>query len=334
MIMKKITLKQVAAASGVSVNTASLAMRDSHRLPGETRKRIQDTAKRLNYVPNRMAQALKGSQTRTIGLIMHSLSDTGHLQFFSAIEKRLRKTGYSILTETVKGRDFDMILAKLLSSGIDALIVNPGNEEILDKLKESGLSNICIAGKKLFPDTEYDQIYYSEYEGSLVLMQHLIDLGHRRIGFINAEQAATSPRLVAYKTALKIAGIPFSDELFIYIPYDELNIENIDLARSKLMGFKERPSAIFAFHDEVAIKLMHCLYNAGFRVPDDVAIAGINNTWAGEFSLIPLTSVDLKLSYHGELCAETVLRRIENPDSPVTIKKIEPELCIRESTAQ
>ena len=332
--MKKVTLKQVAAASGVSVNTASLAMRDSHRLPEETRKKIQETAKQLNYVPNRMAQALKGSQTKTVGLIMHTLSDTGHLQFFSAIEKRLRKTGYSILTETVKGRDFDLILAKLLSSGIDALIVNPGTEVIIAKLQETGISNICIAGKRFFPDLQYDQIYYSEYEGSLVLMKHLIELGHHRIGLINAEQEETSPRLVAYKAALKEAGIPFSEELVIYIPYDELNIENIDLARSKLMGIKERPTAIFAFHDEVALKLMHCLNNSGFKVPEDVAVAGINNTWAGEFSLIPLTSVDLKLSLHGELCAEAILRRIENPDFPAMTKKIEPEICLRRSTGQ
>lgn len=332
--MAKVTLKQVAEACNVSVNTVSLAMHDSKRLPESTRTRIRNIAEAMNYEPNRMAQALIGGSTKTIGLLMYTLSDAGHLQFFNAAEQVIKKAGYSVLMETIIDSNYDKVLNKLMSSGIDGLIVNSSSVANNMKLLDFNFKNICLAGKEFVSGVPFDQIYYIEYEGSRMLMQHLIDLGHRRIGFITAVDPGSDPRMAAYKATLSEAGIAYDDEMFVYIPYGEFSIENIDIARARLMGTKERPTAIFSYHDEVALKLMFSLQKAGFSIPDDVAVTGINNTWTGEFSLIPLTSLDFKLALQGRLSAETMIKRIENPDLPPVIEKIIPELHIRRSTVK
>jgi DNA-binding LacI/PurR family transcriptional regulator len=332
IFMAKVTLKQVAQACNVSINTASLAMRNSTRLPQETRERIQQTAKAMNYTPNRIAQALIGGKTQTIGLLMYALSDSGHLLFFNAVEESVRNAGYILLVEIIKGNDCTSTLNQLHSSGIDGLIVNASAPSTIQKLKESGIKNICLAGKELVADVPYDQIYYSEYAGSVMLMEHLINSGHKRIGFITANPVESDPRLKAYRDTIRNAGIMTDSKLIAYIPYGEFSIDNIDAARGQLMGMKERPTAIFAYHDEVALKLMFSLKKAGFSVPDDVSVTGINNTWAGEFYSTPLTSVDLKLEKQGKLCAETVISRIADPDRGAQVINITPELFVREST--
>lgn len=328
----RVTLKDVAAATGFSANTVSLAMRDSPRLPEETKQTIRETAKQLNYRPNRMAQALKGGSTKTVGILMPILADLGHLGFFRAAEKVFRDSDYHIMMEVTTPNRLESAFDEVRQTGVDGIIVFGGKlSDETAKLAE-GLAFVYASN---YPpeSTEFDRVDWDGLRAARLAMEHLLELGHKRIALLTAEGGPKPWRRRGYRTALEKAGIQLDPDLDYYIPYGEFSRREVERAASELMGIDDPPTAVFVFHDELAVKLVTALNTIGLSVPADVSIVSVNDIWYAEYCSVPLTTIQLRAEEHGRTAAELLLKRLAKPELPPQIVTIDPKLVIRESTA-
>jgi len=167
--------------------------------------------------------------------------------------------------------------------------------------------------------------------GALELTRHLLSLGHRRIGFTSwaTERTTNLDRLAGYKQALAEAEIPYDNDLVVPITRDP---ENRYAAMNKLLDLANPPTAVFAFHDFVAIQALQAATDRGLQVPEDVAIAGFDGMYSSLITSPPLTTVKHPVREIGQQAVEILLKHISDPNLPPQQAILPTELVPRKST--
>jgi LacI family transcriptional regulator len=174
-------------------------------------------------------------------------------------------------------------------------------------------------------------IAIDELEGGRVATQHLIDLGHRRIGFIRHETTALSvQRHQGYRNALEAAGIAYCAELVI--SSGSMQADGY-AAMQQLLALSNRPTAVFTHNDIIALGAMRTIYDAGLSVPGDISIVGYDDITAAAYLAPPLTTVRSPKTEMGVLAARTILRLVQEPELPAQTVTLPVELIVRASTA-
>jgi LacI family transcriptional regulator len=335
MTRSSVRLKDIANKTGFSVNTVSLALRGSPRIPEETRQLIRNIAEALNYLPNHIAKSLVSRETKTIGLILTDITNPTLTRTAQAIELALADRGYGTLFATSNNDPEEEIraLEMFRSRQVDGMLIYPRSHRKLDHIRKIRQSNYPIVLLVGDPDSGIDAVCVDERRGAYKATRHLIDTGHRRIGIIDgAHPLGNLEKSEGYLQALSEAGIAFEPALAAD-PQGHSVMRGY-WAMDQLMSAANRPTGIFTANDSLAIGALRWCQKNGVNVPKDVAIIGFDNIEFAEHAATPISSVNYAVDIVTELAVERLMRLVAAkdalPDPRVTM--IEPDLVIREST--
>ncbi|MEZ5932136.1 MAG: LacI family DNA-binding transcriptional regulator [Alphaproteobacteria bacterium] len=328
------TLKDIAAATGFSANTVSLALRDSPRLPECTRARILEEARRLNYTPNHIARSLASNATRTIGLVLTDIMNPTLTLAARTIERELAEAGYAMMfaTSDTQLASEMQALELFLSYQVDGMLIYPahvGDHAHIKAVEEAGTPVLLLAD---LPGLGLDAVAIDDRAGARKVFSHFCARGHRRFAMLDGgRRLGNLDKLEGALRALREAGL--GDESIRVFEPESHAAAAAALVMDEIMALDPRPTALFASTDSLAIGALHWCRQHGVRVPDDLAIAGYDNTEISAYGVLPLTTVNYAADEISRIAVDRILRRIENGasgDAPET-RLIEPELIVRAS---
>ncbi len=330
-----VRLKDIADKTGFSTNTVSLALRGSPRIPEQTRVLIREAATALNYLPNQIAKSLVNRETKTIGLVLTDITSPILTRVAQSIEAALARRGYGTLFATSNNSlDDEMRAVELFRARqVDGMLIYPSSHRRLDHLRPLRRANHPIVLLVGDPDAGIDAVCMDQRRGAYKAVRHLIDMGHRRIGLLDASvRYGNLEKREGCLQALGEAGIVPDPALSI--DPEGLSVERGYWATETLMQAPDRPTAIFGSNDSLALGALRWALGHQLRVPEDVAIVGMDNIEFAEYAAVPLTTVDYAAEAVTHMAIERLMRLIaagdQLPEPRVT--QIDPDLVVREST--
>ena len=339
--MKKITIEDVAKASGVSRGTVSRAFNQRSDIKKETRKKILEIARDLNYLPNSSARGLAKGCSECIGIIVPDLLNPFFAEMVTSIERCARKHNLSATLALTNGNMTlqEEIMIRMASGQVDGIIITPceSNESI--KLLNWINNRIPVVALKNIDGLECDTVVCNDSLATKLVMEHLLKLGHTRIAFLcpDAPLYSVEQRLGAYKNTLKSLGIKYNKHFICTTK--ESSKESCDfkkVVKTLLkMSPEERPTAIFAYDDIIALNLILALQNVGISVPEDISVAGFDNISMSELASVPLTTVAVDTARLGEAAIEILQNKLKhNNKKEVSNITLFSELFVRKSTSK
>ena len=329
----KVTIDQIAAMAGVARSTVSRALSPDHqRVSAETRRRVLDIAKSMNYMPSGPARLLARRKTGTVGFYWnhgeirttHSPSLSGLLAGSSML---LTERRHNLLLAL--GNSDDASSARIINERfVDGMIIGFDEDEpVMSRLRDNGIPFV-LAQTRVCDDCDCVTVDDEDAAGSCV--KYLAELGHRCIAYVNNDvvwhAASMEARAMGYVKAMAHLGLRTPDG------YDR--IEPIEQRIEELTTGVHTPTAVVCYDDGAAFSTIQILQERGFRVPDDISVIGFNDSEKASCSAVPITSASLPLVNIGRCAAGMLLDRIADPEIPVRQRKMKAELVVRASTAK
>lgn len=316
-----VSIKRVAEEAGVSIKTVSRVINNRPDVSPETRQRIQEIIQRLDYQPNAFAQGLRARQTFTIAfVILHYqhralLSEPYLSGIVSGIVDALTDEGYYLLTYPVPDTDEAIRgLRALLNSGrVDGLIIQQAypNDQLCQIVADAGLPTAYIAIDAP-PHENAFNVTTDFAAGTRLALQHLVDRGHTRIGHIHGDlsYAVAKERLDAFKDFLNEHNLPYRPE---WVCGGGWSRTDGCEAAARILNQAERPTAIVAANDTIAIGAMEEIHRHGLRIPEDVAITGYDDIPLAADLAVPLTTIRTSFYRFGHSAAANLVKLIRDP---------------------
>jgi LacI family transcriptional regulator len=335
---RRANLKEVAALAGTSVSTASRALSGVGAVAGETRARVLDAAKRLNYQLNLQAKGLRQQSSRTIGLLIPTLQNPYYVAVADEISRLLTRSGYH-LQLAASGDDPEVqqeVLYNMIGHDVDGIVWVPcqADDELVDYLRTQHVPIVSIVRR--VPGDFIDTVIFEDYNGSRVVMQHLLDLGHERIGYIagNVQHSSNLARWRGYQTALLEAGLPIHEEL------QRLGAAGASwgkVATLDLIHLSSPPTAIFVASNPMMPGVLKTLDRFNIKVPEQMSLICFDDLEWFSFVTPPISAIRVRQTLLAELAVDLLLRRIQDHDGmarrPV-IAEIGFEMVQRRSTGK
>jgi len=333
-----VSIRTVAEAAGVSTATVSRVLSQAdHPVTPETRERVLEAATRLKYRPSHVARSLVTSRTRTVGAIVHDVADPYFGEILRGLEDTCHVGGYQLVacsSDRDPGRELGYV-EHLLSQRVDSIVLVGGGIEddayqdklaaLLDDYREHGGVVVLLA------PNAYDapSILSDNRAGSSAMTEYLIELGHRRIGFVGGPPnvRTSAVREDGYRHVMQHAGL-FDPML---IESGRFTMEGGAKATADLLEHHPDISAIFAVNDIMALGALKYLASVGVKVPDQVSVAGFDDIQIAEFVGPGLTTVAVGTFALGQEGGRLVLRLLAGQSGRTTT--LPAELVIRGSTA-
>ena len=334
-----VTLEDIARALNVSKMTVSRAINNHPEINSETRARVLAAAQKMNYRPNQFARALTSKHSYLIGIVVPDLMHSYFAEICRGVESQARPAGYQNLicsTDEEPRKEQDEIEA--LWSRTDGLIVASAlaakDAKFYRRLLNEGGKIVLI--DRLLEGLRCPAVTPDDVRAGILATEHLIKLGHKRIGHLRGTNVSTSQgRLEGYKQAMSNAGLRVDKRLVRDCGFTESDGHE---AMKDWMAEGDLPAAIFAANDPAAIGAMEALHEAGVNVPNDVAIVGAGNIHYGDMLRVPLTTVSWSTAAMGQAAAGLLLELIDGRQAArtrATAKNrhvtIPPELVVRRS---
>jgi DNA-binding LacI/PurR family transcriptional regulator len=331
---KPLSLKVMAEYLSLSPATISLVMNNA---PGAksisvaTRERVLAAAKRLGYQPNTIARSLRMRQTFTVGVVVPEFSEGYFTMVMNGLEEYLMQAGYLHFVVSHQGKS-DLIdeYPRLLSNrSVDGFIlVNTSlNEQVRAPV-------VAISGHKKMDNVANIMLDHSR--SAMLALKHLYDLGHRRIAFMKGQRHALDSdyRWQGIQQVAKDIGIKIYPELCVYL---EANSWSPELGYPVIRDLLARTrdfTAIFCFNDIAALGAIRAINDAGLSCPNDISVIGFDDISSAMYYTPSLTTIRQPLRRMGEMAAQLLLKRIQNPKEAYPESVVfEPELMVRESTS-
>ncbi len=332
-----IRLKDIAADVGVSTITVSKVLRNKPDVGEDTRQRVLQRIKELNYRPNLLARGLASGRSNTVGLIVPDLVHTFFAEYAKGLKAGLRKRGYQLVlasAEEEPAMECEEI-ENLLARGVDALLVAScqTNSEGLRSLVESGTPYILI--DRLLPGVATHFVGTDDFAAGLMATEHLISLGRRRIAHIGNPGVSTgADRMRGYQEALRFAVIPFHQNLVVPTSRLEESGDTVGYqAMATLLRSKKHPDAVFCYNDLSAVGAIQRILEAGLSVPNDIAVIGCGNLRLATYLQVPLSSIDQNTTELGEQTASLTTSLLAQTSTPgLHTIRIAPRVIARAST--
>jgi len=331
VLKQRVTLLDIAADAGVSRATVSLVIRNVPSVADSTRKRVQKSIKRLGYIYHRGAASLRMKQSHAIGLIVSDITNPFFAEVIVAIEERLATAGLvTLLGNTSEDHAKEERLLKTMREfPADGILIchaigrgtSTGPLDLTGQLP-------AVAFARRVGGLDYAGV--DNAQGSLLAVEHLCNLGNRRIAFIGGDPDVSTghERVEGYQRALVQLGLEFDPR--IVLPALPTRRGGYDSVR-RLLQLENRPTAALCFNDVVALGVIEALQHAGVQVGKEFGVVGFNNVPDAAQSLPGLTTVDTSPRELGESAAELMLKRIEQLDAPIRTVILQPRLIVRQS---
>jgi LacI family transcriptional regulator len=327
-----VTIVDVAREAGVSYTTVSRVLNNKGNVKSETRERVLTAMTRLGYVVDQRARSLAGGRSQVIGLLVHDVGTSYIGEIIRGVDKELASAQYDLLLYTTHRRKtkesaYVITLTRGMADGL--LLVLPRDPgAYLETLCQHRFPHVLIDHRG--GDEDAPAVAAANWKGAYKATEYLIELEHRRIGFITGamDQICSQDRLAGYETALADHGITFDPELV----YEGNFFQPLGYAgASALLELSHPPTAIFASNDVSAFGVMEAVREHGSRIPDDVSVLGFDDIPQAAHVHPALTSVRQPLEEMGRTATRMLLEHIKDPLRLPERVELPTELVLRES---
>lgn len=329
---RKVTIRDLAEAAGVSVTTVSQILNGKgERFSIETRQRVHQLQEDLGYVPDFNARNLIMKSAQTIGVLVPNLGNPFFSMFIRGVQQTSRERHFIPL---IFGANHDeqlesYYLQELIKRAVDGLIIASASitgEAIDNILKKNGIPYLLIDQNG---GPSVDHIRVDDEQGGQLAARHLLTLGHQRIVVVMPEHPTQNLRirLAGFKAQLVDQQIPLADSAVITSPMTKLGGYQATAA-----VLAQHPTAVFAINDETALGLMRGLHEQGVRVPDDISVLGYDDIDLDEYVVPKLTTIHQPVVTMGQQATELLINRVQNQRQPAQMVDLPVVLKQREST--
>ncbi|RAJ65553.1 LacI family transcriptional regulator [Streptomyces sp. Amel2xB2] len=343
------TVETIAERAGVSIASVSRVL-NGHGARPETVRRVERAAAEVGYVPNAVARSLKGGRTRQLTFAMQDIGNPVYVAMVRQIQTIAKAQGYRLLLHSTDAvaEDELAVVRSLADRTSDGLILCPIRitPEHLEALRTAA-QPVVVIGSLPEDDAPVDSVRADSVTGAELAVRHLVATGRRRIAFVNgpADTVPGRNRRRGYHRALEVSGLTADPDL---VETTEFTVEDGARSVHRLLdrhgdgtdggtGGARGPGvdAVFCANDQLALGASQALHSRGLRIPEDVAVVGMDDTVLVRAGWPPLTSVDLGSAERGRIAAEMLLERIagQEPRTPPRVRTVTPELVVRASSA-
>ena len=323
------TLADVASAAGVSLSTASRALRPDSPVSEATRRRVQGAARRLGYEPNQVARSLRTRVSFFAGVIVPDIGVGFYARALKGAQDALERAGYQVIVMNTERQ------AKREAAALRTLLAHRVHGILL--ATSGGFSDSrrvpVVFFDNLVEGAGAGHVARANREGMTLLVDHLVEHGHERIGYVGAPPQFTSgiERLDGFRAALAAAGFPSTAE-YVALGDEAWSVESGRRATLELLSLPARPTGLVAASDTLAVGAIQAARAAGLRVPEDVAVVSVDDPFFGDLLDPPITALARTERQLGELAASLLLHAIETRRlGPPTEVRLPVELIVRGS---
>jgi len=335
MQRKRVTIHDVAKECGIALSTVSNALAGKPHVSEETRRQVREVAERLGYRASSVARALRMNRSFTIGVLIADVANPAFPDFVRGVEDVAMREKYSLFVCNTDG-DLDKQLwhmRALLDNQVDGMVLISQHTEQAEirALLEKSPPYVLVQRRSLAHEDDY--VGSDNKQGITEAVEHLADLGHRRIGFVRGPQGSTTAaeRLEAYLAAVERLDLE-PDPALVY--HGDYTLPTGYRAGMALLKLPKRPTAILASNDLNAMGVMDAAMELELDVPDDVSVVGLDDIQLASFRRINLTTIHLQKRSMGAAAAEMLMKRVRAKRSQPARQMIYPtHLVIRGTTA-
>jgi LacI family transcriptional regulator len=336
MAKMTIRLKDIADDLGVSVVTVSKVLRGKTDIGDETRRRVLQRMKELDYRPNMLARGLASGRTQTVGLIVPDLVHPFFAEFAKSLASMLRASEYALIlasSEEVPEIE-EQEIRTLALRGVDVLLLASCRVGLRRASQVCDAKVPCLLVDRNLAQTKMSFVGSDDVRAGELATEHLIVIGRKRIAHIGGQ--GTSPsvdreRGFANTLAKHKLNLPAG-----YVVRNQRIEEGGDVigfqAMRQLLKLRSKPDAVFCYNDLTAVGAIEATLQAGLRVPEDVAVIGCGNFRYAGYLRVPLSSIDQSTAELGRLAGEMALELSRQPLSAPHSALLQPSLVVREST--
>jgi len=331
-----VTIKDIARELGLSVNTVSRALNGKPDVNPQTKKRIEEAARRLGYIPNSVARSLVAGRSLTIGLIVADVVNPFSGKIIRGVEETARLNGYSTILANANEQDEDeqKAVQVMRSKRVDGMLIHPvqASHQHIAQLRRDHIPFVLL--NRYFDEIDAYCVLVNNQRGAYLAVRHLIELGHARIVHITGPMSISSvrERIAGYHQALGEASIPSDKHLIVHTRLDMQGGYQVtrDLLQSDL-----KFTAIFTYSDLLAVGALKAMRERGVQVPRDMSLVGYDDIDFADFLEAPLTTVRQPTYEIGKCGVQILLGILRDPSQERAPFKqvLEPELVVRRSSA-
>lgn len=329
------TIREVAEKAGVSPTTVSHVVNNTRYVSANVRERVLQAMVDLGYRPNALARSLRRGETKTLGLILPDSANPFFAEIGHAIEAAAFSSGYSVILCNTEGDlEKETLYTDVLSKKqVDGMIfVTTGDNP--SSIQELLTQNLPIVVVDRDPQTaDVDAVLTDNRQCGYLATQHLIQLGHRRIGCIMGPSNVTpsAMRVTGYQDAMRENHLPVEE---IWLVRGDFHPDSGHAAAMELLRQPNPVTAIFVCNDMMAIGALRAAYESGLRVPEQLSIVGVDNIDLASYTIPPLTTITQPKAEIGQTAFHLLVQRIHQHDLPARRVTLPSSLVIRNSTGR
>ncbi|MBZ9782115.1 LacI family transcriptional regulator [Pseudomonas sp. REP124] len=326
-------IREVARLAGVSVATVSRTLKSPERVLPETRDKVNAAVEQAGYRPNLMAVQFRSRRTGNLVILVPTIANTFFARVISGAQQAAQTAGYRVLLCDTQGReDIEREFAELVhnhqADGVIQLRAFDPFAEPCHNLEPAPIVNAC----EVIQGGRHPTISLDNRAAAKAMTEHLIGLGHRRIGLIKGPKSSplTRDRVAGYQDALQAAGITCDPAL---ICHGDFTLQAGHDGAAALLALSERPTALFCENDEMAIGALKRIKEQGLRVPEDISLVGFDDIPFAAYCDPPLTTIAQPAEVFGQKAVEMLIALIEKKPLAERHVVLPFELALRGSTA-
>lgn len=327
----------MAAAAGVSKSTVSNVVRGVDDVADATRERVLQAMRRLNYKPNAIARQFAQQRSTMLGVLVGDLDNPYYAQMARVVERQAFRRGYTAMFCNIEGEE------EIAVGGVEALLEHriagvvflafiARTPQLDEALRRADVPIVFLGLSENWGDSVGPQ----DAEGAKLAVDHLLGLGHRRIGYVRTplvESSGDDARYAGYRSAMRQAGAPALAAIQWEPGASGVRMGRRGMPLSELLASDEAPTALFVSNDIGAIAMMEACDAAEIRVPDDLSLVGFDDIAIAGLRRISLTTVAQPLDFQAEKAVHLLLDRIAQPRLRPRHVSVPVELRVRSSTA-
>jgi LacI family transcriptional regulator len=333
---RSVTIHDVAVQAGVSHMTVSRVLNGEGYVKAETRDRVREAIRSLNYRPNSAARSLAGVDAPMVGLLYDNPSTSYLSEFFIGALSQCRTAGAQMVVSQIDEREtLKAVIEDLLAAGVEALVLPPPlceSLEAVEEIRQSGAAAVAVApglANALLPTVRIDNL-----AAARDLANHLLALGHTRFGFIKGapNQTVSRQRMAGFLEALVMAGLDPTEVLFE--AGDFTYRSGLDAAE-RLLSHPQRPTALIVANDDMAAAALMSAHRMGLNVPGELSIVGFDDTYIASTVWPALTTIRQPIADMARDAVDLAIQQIagkkKGPGGPPQVQHPH-QLIVRESS--
>lgn len=333
---KPATIYDVAARAGVSKSLVSLVLQRSPRVSEQRRAAVLAAIQELDYRPSTAAVSLAGTRSRTIGVVLDDFRNQWFVDLLTGLRESLQDQGHRlVVADRFLNTGLDVSPVEgFLSMRVEGLVI--AGEPDPDLVVPASTPVVVAGGRAALPRA--DTVANDDLAGGRMAAEHLIELGHVRLGFVGGQSAASDARLEGWRAGIDAAGGAGTGGssvtgVAVVLPADVTEETGVT-GTHRLLDEHPDVTAVFAANDVTALGAMSAIAERGLRVPEDISVIGYDDTPIAASRYVGLTSIDDRSIDIGRGAGARLLERIADPALPTTEVLVEPRLVARRTTAQ